>query len=79
MNGVDFGLKFGHPGRVDDRHGLDTQLRARQGELDLGEGHLHGYVTVILQTLPHLVTIPPQSLQEHKVDYGGIRTVTQSN
>ena len=82
VNSIDFGLELWHPGRVDDWHGLDAQLGAGQGELDLGQSHFHRDVTVVFKPLPYLVPVPPQSLQYHKrqVDYSGIKTVThQSN
>ena len=61
---VDLGLVLWHPGRVDDWHGLDAQLRAGQGELDLGQGHLHGDVTILLQSLPNLVPVAPKGLKQ---------------
>ena len=64
MDGVDLSFVFWHPGRVDDGHGLDAQLGTGQGELDLGQGHLHGNVTILLQSLPNLVPVAPQGLKQ---------------
>jgi len=62
VDGVDLGLDLWQPRRVDDRQGLDSELGAREGELDLRRGHLHRDLTVLFQTLPDLVAVPPQGL-----------------
>ena len=62
MNGVDLRLDLGQPRRVDHGQGLDPELRAWKGELDLRRSDLHRDLSVLLQTLPDLVPVAPKGL-----------------